>query len=82
MAHTCVVHGAVLEERALLGDGSTMLDGTRLGAGSMVAAASLVTPGTSIPAGMLATGAPARVKKEIAGTSAQYSVDVPTRRTT
>src|SRR3954453_50634 len=31
VAHTCVVHGAVLEEHALLGNGSTMLDGSRLG---------------------------------------------------
>jgi carbonic anhydrase/acetyltransferase-like protein (isoleucine patch superfamily) len=75
VAHTCVVHGAVLEERALLGNGSTMLDGTRLGAGAMVAAGSLVSPGTSIPAGMLAAGSPAQVKKEIAGTGAQFWVD-------
>src|SRR3954471_5715437 len=60
VAHTCVVHGAVLEEHALLGNGSTMLDGSRLGAGSMVAAGSLVTPGTSIPAGVLAAGSPAQ----------------------
>lgn len=74
VAHTCIVHGAVLEENALLGNGSTMLDGSRLGAGSMVAAGSLVSPETQIPAGVLAAGAPAQVKKEIAGTAAEFWV--------
>jgi carbonic anhydrase/acetyltransferase-like protein (isoleucine patch superfamily) len=59
VAHACIVHGAVLEEKALLGNGSTMLDDTRLGAGSMVAAGSLVSPGTTIPPGGLAAGTPA-----------------------
>ena len=69
VAHTCIVHGAVLEEKALLGNGSTMLDGSRLGAGSMVAAGSTVTPGTTIPPGVLAAGAPARVRKPLDGTA-------------
>jgi carbonic anhydrase/acetyltransferase-like protein (isoleucine patch superfamily) len=76
VAHTCVVHGAVLEENALLGNGSTMLDGSRLGAGSMVAAGSLVTPDTQIPTGMLAAGSPAQVRKPIEGTGAQFWVEV------
>lgn len=75
IAHSCVVHGAVLEEKALLGNSSTMLDDTRLGAGSMVAAGSLVSPGTRIPAGVLAAGTPAQVKKPIEGTGAQFWVD-------
>lgn len=74
VAHTCVVHGAVLEENALLGNGSTILDGARVGAGSMVAAGSLVTPGTTIPPGVLAAGSPAQVKKPLAGTSAEFWV--------
>lgn len=75
VAHSCVVHGAVLEEKALLGNSSTMLDDTRLGAGSMVAAGSLVSPGTVIPPGVLAAGTPAVVKKPIEGTAAQFWVD-------
>ena len=74
VAHSCVVHGAVLERHALLGNGSTMLDGSRLGEGSMVAAGSLVSPETQIPAGVLAAGTPARGKKEIAGTGAEFWV--------
>lgn len=75
VAHLCVVHGAVLADRALLGNSSTILDDARLGAGSMVAAGSLVSPGTDIPEGVLAAGAPAQVKKPIEGTAAQFWVD-------
>ena len=75
VAHSCIVHGAVLEEKALLGNASTMLDGSRLGAGSMVAAGSLVSPETQIPSGVLAVGTPAQVKKPIEGTMAQFWVD-------
>jgi carbonic anhydrase/acetyltransferase-like protein (isoleucine patch superfamily) len=42
----------------------------------MVAAGALVTPGTEIPAGMLAIGVPARVKGPVAGTPAEYWVRV------
>jgi carbonic anhydrase/acetyltransferase-like protein (isoleucine patch superfamily) len=76
VAHTCVVHGARIGRNALLGNGSTMLDDTVLGEGAMVAAGSLVTPGTKIPDGWLASGAPAKPTKELAGTSAQFWVDV------
>ncbi|KRF14055.1 carbonic anhydrase [Nocardioides sp. Soil797] len=74
VAHMCVVHSATIGEEALLGNSSTMLDGTSLGARSMVAAGSLVTPGTQIPEGVLAAGAPARVTKPLAGTSAEFWV--------
>jgi len=58
--HTCVVHGATIAEEALVGNGSTVLDGARIGVRAMVAAGALVTPGTDIPDGMLALGAPPR----------------------
>jgi carbonic anhydrase/acetyltransferase-like protein (isoleucine patch superfamily) len=74
IGHTCVVHGAVLEEEALVGNGATVLDGARIGARAMVAAGALVTPGTEIPAGVLALGAPARVKGPLAGTPAEFWV--------
>ncbi|MBM9461222.1 gamma carbonic anhydrase family protein [Nocardioides sp. zg-536] len=75
VAHTCVVHGATLGAKALVGNGSTVLDGASIGAGSMVAAGSLITPGTEVPDGVLAAGSPAQVKKPIEGTGAQFWVD-------
>ncbi|MGH7325803.1 MAG: gamma carbonic anhydrase family protein [Candidatus Rokuibacteriota bacterium] len=74
IGHTCVVHGAVLGEEALVGNGATVLDGARIGARAMVAAGALVTPGTDIPDGMLALGAPAKVKGPLAGTPAEFWV--------
>ena len=74
IGHTCVVHGATLGEEALVGNGATVLDGARIGARAMVAAGALVTPGTEIPEGMLALGAPAKVKGPLAGTPAELWV--------
>jgi carbonic anhydrase/acetyltransferase-like protein (isoleucine patch superfamily) len=71
VGHTCVIHGAILGEEALVGNGSTVLDGSRIGVRAMVAAGALVTPGTEIPDGMLALGAPAKVKGPLAGTPAE-----------
>ena len=74
VAHQCLVHGAVVEDEALVGNGSTVLDGARIGAGSMIAAMSLVPPGKQIPPGVLAMGVPVVVKGDIAGTPAEFWV--------
>jgi len=71
VAHLCMVHGAVLEEEALVGNGCVVLDGAVIGARSMVAAMSLVPSGMRVPPGMLAAGVPAQVKRPIAGTAAE-----------
>ena len=76
VAHQCVVHGAVLEEEALVANGCIVLDGARIGARSLVAAQSLVAAGAVIPAGVLAAGAPAVVKKDLEGTPAQLWVQI------
>jgi carbonic anhydrase/acetyltransferase-like protein (isoleucine patch superfamily) len=74
IGHTAVVHGAVLGEEALVGNGATVLDGARIGARAMVGAGALVTPGSEIPEGMLALGAPARLRGPLAGTPAEFWV--------
>jgi carbonic anhydrase/acetyltransferase-like protein (isoleucine patch superfamily) len=74
VAHLCLIHGADIGEEALIGNSSTVLDGARIGARAMVAAGSLVTPGTLIPEGMLALGAPCKVKGPLAGTPAEQWV--------
>lgn len=71
VGHACIIHGCTLEEECLIGNGSIVLERARVGARSLVAAGSLVTPGTQIPAGVLALGAPARVKGPLAGTAAE-----------
>lgn len=74
VAHQCLVHGAVLEDEALVANGCTVLDGAVIGARSLVAAHSLVAAGASIPPGVLAAGSPAVVKRQLAGTPAEFWV--------
>lgn len=76
IGHLCMVHAATIGEEALVGNASTVLDGARIGARSMIAAGSLVTPGTDIPEGVLAMGAPCKVRGPIAGTPAERWVQM------
>jgi carbonic anhydrase/acetyltransferase-like protein (isoleucine patch superfamily) len=76
VAHLCVVHGATVGEEALIANGTTVLDGATIGARTLVAAHSLVAAGADIPAGVLAAGAPAVVKKPLAGTPAEWWVQM------
>lgn len=59
------MHGATVEDEALIGIGAIVLNGARIGRGAIVAAGTLVTEGMEIPAGMLAVGSPARVLKPV-----------------
>jgi carbonic anhydrase/acetyltransferase-like protein (isoleucine patch superfamily) len=76
VAHQCVVHGAVIDEEALVANGCVVLDDARIGARSLIAAQSLVSPGTVIPPGVLAAGTPAVVKRPLAGTPAEMWVQI------
>ena len=80
VGHLCLVHAATVGEEALVGNSSTLLDGVKIGVRAMVAAGSLVTPGTEIPDGMLAMGAPCKVKGPLAGTAGRaLGADEPGR---
>lgn len=71
VAHLCVVHGAVLEEEALVANGCTVLDGAVIGVGALVAAGSVVAAGFRVPDGFLAAGAPAQIKRPVKGSPAE-----------
>ncbi len=58
------VHGATVEDDALVGMGATLLNGVHVGSGSIVAAGAVVTPGTEIPPNSLVAGVPAKVARE------------------
>lgn len=76
VAHLVVVHGATLGEECLVANGATVLDGAVIGARTMVAAHSLVPANAEIPEGVLAAGVPAEVKRPLAGTPAEFWVQV------
>jgi len=75
VAHSCVMHGGRLGEKSILANNSTMLDEARVGDGTMIAAGSTVAANAEIPDGVLAAGAPAVVKRPIAGTPAEFWVE-------
>ncbi|WP_345524855.1 gamma carbonic anhydrase family protein [Nocardioides endophyticus] len=75
VGHGCIVHCAEVGEQALIGNGSTLLDGAKIGARTLVAAGSVVTPGTEIPGGMVAAGIPAKPTKPIEGTSSELWIE-------
>jgi carbonic anhydrase/acetyltransferase-like protein (isoleucine patch superfamily) len=76
VAHNCVVHGAVIGEEALIANGSVVLDAAKIGARTLVAAGSVVAANAEFPANMLVAGAPAVVKRPLAGSPAEMWVNV------
>lgn len=71
VGHQCMLHGCEINDGALIGMSSILLNGSSIGENAMIGAGSLVTEGTVIPAGVLAFGRPAKVirpltKEEIA----------------
>src|SRR5580693_8979766 len=72
IGHLCVVHGAVIGEEALVGNGATVLDAAVVGRRALVAGGATVPPGMIIPDGMLAAGVPARVVREVSGGAKQW----------
>ncbi|MER6125941.1 hypothetical protein ABT173_25600 [Streptomyces sp. NPDC001795] len=62
--HPARFEGVVVEDGVWLGLRCTVLPGVRVGAGTVVAATATVT--TSLPAGVLAAGVPAKVKRPLA----------------
>ncbi|GAA3730546.1 gamma carbonic anhydrase family protein [Salinactinospora qingdaonensis] len=65
MGHKAMVHGAIIEEDALIGISATVLGGARVGAGALVAAGALVPPGKVVPPGTLWAGVPGKVVREL-----------------
>jgi carbonic anhydrase/acetyltransferase-like protein (isoleucine patch superfamily) len=75
-----VGHGAVFEsceirDRALIGMNAVLLHHAVVGEESLVAAASVVPVGMEVPPRTLVAGAPAKVRKSLAGASAEWIRD-------
>jgi carbonic anhydrase/acetyltransferase-like protein (isoleucine patch superfamily) len=72
VGHSAQLEGCVVEQGAVVGMGATMLQRSRLGAGSMLAAGAVLGEGKSIPAGHMAAGVPATVKKPLDGSAGSW----------
>ena len=67
VGHSVVLHGCTVSDGALIGIGAIVLNGAKIGAGAVIAAGALVAEGMEIPAGSLAMGVPAKVRREVSG---------------
>jgi carbonic anhydrase/acetyltransferase-like protein (isoleucine patch superfamily) len=72
IGHRVLLHGCVIADACLIGNGAMLLDGVRIGANCLIAAGSLVTPGKEIPAGSVVMGAPGRVVRPIGERELSY----------
>ena len=71
VGHGCILHAVTIQDRALIGMGSTLLDNVVVEAGAVVGAGSLVTPGKTVPAGQLWAGRPARFVRDLTAEDVQ-----------
>ena len=65
VGHNVTIHGADVDDYALIGMGSTLLDGAHVGKGAIVAAGALVLKNTQIGPYELWGGVPAKFIKKI-----------------
>ncbi len=71
LGHAAIIHGCRIGAGTLIGMGATVLNGVEIGEGALVGANALIPEGKTIPAGMMALGAPAKVVKELSGLQQQ-----------
>jgi carbonic anhydrase/acetyltransferase-like protein (isoleucine patch superfamily) len=72
IGHGAILEGCTIQDRVVVGMNAVILEEAVIGEGSLVAAGSVVTAGMNIPPGVLAAGAPAKIKKAISGNSALW----------
>ena len=65
IGHRCVLHGASVGDRCLIGMGAVLLGRSVVGDEAIVAAGSVVREGFEVPARTLVAGVPARIIREI-----------------
>lgn len=65
IGHSAILHSCSIENEALIGMGAILLTGCKIGERAIVAAGTVVREGQEIPAGMIAMGVPAKVRREV-----------------
>ncbi len=72
VGHLSLLEGCVIEDGAIVGMGSIVLNRARVGRRALLAAGSVVIEDGEIPTEVLAAGAPAEAKKELGGSSSKW----------
>ncbi len=65
IGHRAIVHGALVQDDALIGMGAVVLNKVVVGRGSLIGAGAVVSEGTVIPPDSLVLGVPGRVVKTL-----------------
>lgn len=65
VGHRCVLHGARVGDRALIGMGSVLLGGSVVGDEAIVAAGAVVREGFQVPPRTLVAGVPAKIVRDL-----------------
>lgn len=65
IGHNAILHSCTIDDNALIGMGSILLDGVKIGKNCVIGAGSLVTQNVEIPEGSLAIGSPAKVIRKL-----------------
>lgn len=65
IGHRCVLHGARVEDGALVGMGAILLGGSVVGEEALVAAGAVVREGFEVPPRTLCAGVPAKVLRDL-----------------
>ncbi|NRA34303.1 MAG: gamma carbonic anhydrase family protein [Polyangiaceae bacterium] len=79
VGHAATIHGARIEDGALIGMGSIILDHVVIGAQSWVAAGALVPTRMIVPPGVLVRGTPARIVRDLTPKEAAEGKHLATR---
>ena len=73
IGHGAKLEGCIVEDGALVGTGAIVLQRARVGAGAMLAAGAVLPERGIVAPGMLAAGVPAREKKALSGSAAEWT---------
>lgn len=65
IGHRCVLHGATVGDRCLIGMGAILLGGSVIGEGSIIGAGAVVKEGMVVPPRSLVVGIPGRIVREV-----------------
>ena len=65
IGHRCVLHGARVEDRCLIGMGAVLLGGSVIGSESIVGAGCVVKEGFVVPPRSLVVGIPGKIVRQV-----------------
>jgi carbonic anhydrase/acetyltransferase-like protein (isoleucine patch superfamily) len=75
IGHRCVLHGARVEDRCLIGMGAILLGGSVIGRESLIAAGAVVKEGFVVPPRSLVAGVPAKIIRPLTDAEAARIVE-------